>query len=215
MTIQEKENALFNRWKQLGDFESFDEDGVVNPSIWETTTLKIVFVLKETNGLNGDLRKFLREDGSRTYFRTWNNIVRWAEVILFDGYSEVINQERRNYTLSHICAVNLKKESGGSKASKKKVRLAALNDRKFIKEQLDLYQPDIVIACGLNLTADALRDIVYEDPAEWKPGEIWHYKTEKINKEKEILVISMPHPNRADIKWSKKLQNLYNTLKKQ
>lgn len=213
MTIQEKENALFESWKQ-GYGDSFNEDGVIDPDTWETITPKIVFVLKETNGLNGDLRRFLRDGGSPTYHRTWNNIVRWAEVVLFDEYSKKLNNDRRKDILSHICAINLKKESGGAKAKKQEVKSAAMNDKEFIKKQLALYQPDIVIACGFELSAVTLRDIVDPD-AEWRNdvNQLYYYSTKKINMGKPIYVISMPHPNRAASKWGMLLRDLYHVLK--
>lgn len=216
MTIQEKENALFKRWKQSrSEYKSFDEDGVVKPAEWEMIATKLVFVLKETNGLNGDLRKFLREGGSPTYFRTWNNIVRWTNVVLFNNDTDKVNQKQRESILSYICAVNLKKESGSSRSKKSEIKSAALNDKKFIQEQMALYQPDIIIACGFGLTADTLRDIVYEDSAEWKTdNQLWYYNTENINNKKPIFVISMPHPNRASKEWSKRLRDLYNVLNK-
>ena len=217
MEIQERENELFERWKKKRNYyKSFDEDGVVNPEIWEFTNPKILFILKETDNLNGDLRSFLRNGGSSTYHRTWNNIVRWAEVILYDSYSDKLYNERRIEILSKICAINLKKESGGKRTNKGEVRLAAKDDNEFIQEQISLYQPDIVIACGFGLTADTLRNIVYMDmDADWKNdvNELWYYKSDKINSKKAIHVISMPHPNRAaKDKWSKQLQELYRVL---
>ncbi len=77
--IQVKENTLFDRWKQeRAEYASFDEDGAVDPEVWEKTTPKIVFILRDTNQLYGDLRRFLREGGDGDIY---NNIVRWTEAI--------------------------------------------------------------------------------------------------------------------------------------
>ncbi len=197
--IQAKENTLFERWKLDREYASFDKDGVVNPELWEKTSPKIVFVLRETNGLNGDLRQFLRDDGDGD---TWNNIVRWAEVILFNTYPDKVDYDQRKKILPLICAVNLKKESGGASSNLTAIKAAAEKDRDFIQEQLNLYQPDIVIACGLgdNPTASILKSTVYNDSAsKWeKNNGLDYYRTEKINKNKPICVVSMPHPNRAN-----------------
>jgi len=213
--IQEKENALFARWKQeRPEYASFNEDGVVNPEQWEWTSPKIVFVLRDTNELNGDLREFLKGGGDGD---TWNNIVRWAEVLLFNKYSTRLDKDYCAKILSSICAINLKKESGKGKANLKKIKEAAERDKHFIKEQLDLYQPDIVIACGHDSapTASILMNIYEDFDSKWLNfNGLDYYFTNKINKTKPICVISMPHPNRAGIeKWTNLLRDLYSALK--
>jgi hypothetical protein len=214
--IQAKENTLFERWKRDREYASFDKDGVVNPELWEKTSPKIVFVLRETNGLNGDLRKFLRKGGRGP---TWNTVVRWAEVILFNTYSDKVDHDQRKKILPLICVFNLKKESGGASSKPKAIRVAAEKDRDFIQEQLNLYQPDIVIACGLGRepTASLLMKDIYEDSDSNCPNnvnELNYYRTEKINQNKPICVISMPHPNRAKKHESTHLLcDLYNALK--
>ena len=97
---------------------------------------------------------------------------------------------------------------------------AAERDKCFIKEQLDLYQPDIVIACGFGKkasTASILMNDIYEDSDSKCPSQVNElecYRTDRINRNKSIFVISMRHPNRANIeKWTKLLSELYNTLK--
>lgn len=115
--------------------------------------------------------------------------------------------------------MNLKKESGKGGANLKDIEASAKKDRCFIKEQLNLYQPDIVIACGHRekLTVSLLKDVIYDDSdSEWKNdvNGLDYYSTEKISKNKSIYVISMPHPNRATIdKWSNLLRELYDVLK--
>lgn len=218
MTITEKENDLFERWKNgINIFDSFNGDGVINLKEWTQTFPKILFVLKETNELKKNLRDFLADGGSDTYYRTWNNVVRWTEVILYDTYSEYVSKERREKILLHICAINLKKEYGGKRSVKKEIRSAAKRDRGLIMEQISFYHPDIVITCGFNLVGDALRDIVYEETnSEWKHdiNDLYYYESKLINNKKPVYVISMPHPNRADkTKWSEQLKELYHHLR--
>ena len=216
MTIREKENELFLRWmKERNDYQPFNKDGVINPEIWSQTTPKILFVLKETNELNGDLRSFLSNGGSKTYYHTWDNIVRWAEVIFFGKYSRHISDEHRTKILAHLCTINLKKKAGKARAKKKEIRIAAENDREFIKEQISFYNLDLVVTCGFNLVSDAFKDIVYQDSIEWKYdiNDLWYYQSNNFNKNKPIYVISMPHPNRASIeKWCNQLNELYYKL---
>lgn len=213
-----EEDRLFEEWEQArSNYKSFDRDGIVNPQVWEQTEPKVIFVLKETNDLRGDLRTFLANGGSKTFYRTWNNIVRWAEIVLYGTYSTKLTQKRRDEILPHICAINLKKESGGERSNKGEIRLAAKDDKDYIKRQIALYQPDLVITCGFDLVGDTLKNIVYyEESAEWKNdiNELYYYESRLINQSKKIYVISMPHPNRADInKWCNELDELYHKLK--
>lgn len=218
MTITEKENELYKRWKNgINIFDSFNGDGIINLKEWTQTSPKILFVLKETNGLGENLREYLARGDSDTYYRTWNNVVRWTEVILYDTYSGYVTKERRKNILSHICAINLKKESGGKESDKIEIRSAAKRDRDLIMEQISFYHPDLVITCGFNLVGDALKDIVYEETnSEWKHdiNDLYYYESKLINNNKPVYVISMPHPNRANkAKWSEQLKELYHHLR--
>lgn len=70
--MKEKEQQLFNEWRCEREYSSFIADGVQQP-------LKITFVLKEANWINGnvDLREFLLSDPKGSYWKTWNKIARW------------------------------------------------------------------------------------------------------------------------------------------
>lgn len=217
MSIEEREDELFERWRIENNITgSFDTDGVINPEVWKGTKPKILFVLKETNALNGDLRTFLKEGGSPTYYRTWNNIARWTNVILNKENLDYVSNEERQDLLQNICAINLKKESGGSASNENEIREAAKRDKVFIRKQIDLYEPDVVVACGFELVAIALRDIVYEEKAAvWQKHKngLEYYSSDLINKNKPVYVISMPHPNRSNkTKWSESLAELQSEL---
>ncbi len=218
MLIRTKEDELFNKWRlDMNITGSFDTDGIVNPEVWALTSPKILYVLKETNALNGDLRTFLKNGGSPTYYRTWNNIARWTNVIINNENLDYVSNEERQELLQKICAINLKKESGGNASNRDVIRKAVLRDKELIREQIDIYEPDVVVACGFELVAIALRDIVYEESgAVWQKHKngLEYYSSQLINKNKPVYVISMPHPNRSSkTKWSESLAELYDELK--
>ena len=82
--LNERENALFEEWEHnLGQQgESFVRDGAVCGETYQSTTPRLLFLLKEVNdpeGGNWDLREFLREGGQGP---TWNNVTRWTRGIL-------------------------------------------------------------------------------------------------------------------------------------
>ena len=215
MEILEKE--LMQRWKEeRPEYLHFNEDGIVNYEVWNQTKLHILFVLKETNGLCGSLSTFLKFGGSPTYWRTWNNIARWTDMLLNHHYSEYITKDFLQEMLSHIAIMNLKKESGGSRANKKEIRKYALSDKELLLEQMQLYQPNVIVTCGFNLVSDIVHDDILAISEKWMINEkagLYFYQTDKITEGKRIPVISMPHPNRASKEWTKKLEELINLEK--
>ena len=165
MRVEDKvkqENELLERWKKTNP--SIIIDGVVSWEDYIKSNPKILFVLKEVNSdeSNWDLREFIR-DGARNY--TWNNITRWVIGIrnITKNYNwqeiEGISEKERKEVLKSIAAVNLKKETGGGAvADNDAIYKHALNDKDFLKEQVAIYDPELIICCG---TSYAFFDSVY------------------------------------------------------
>ena len=105
----------------------FNADGVVDYERWSALPdgKHIVVLLKETNGLHGCLVEFLYDGGSKTYYRTWNNVARWANMILNATYWEFVPISLLDDMVLNIAVVNLKKCPGGAIASAQAVRQAA------------------------------------------------------------------------------------------
>ena len=154
-SLKEKEQILFDEWqrKRLG----FVSDGVVNEELYLNSKPKIVYILKEVNGgANWDLRDYLMS-GARS--QTWNNIARWTHGIrqVYENtgisipWNEIydVDLEFRKAQLQSICAVNVKKESGGSSADDNAVWDYMQQDKDFILRQLEIYNADVVICCGI------------------------------------------------------------------
>lgn len=62
---------LFIKWqKARPEYNNFNEDDIINKEYWENmaSSKKILFILKETNGLEGSLTSFLKNGGSSTYY---------------------------------------------------------------------------------------------------------------------------------------------------
>ena len=184
-----KENDLLNEW--ACSVPGFIRDGVVDAKKYCSAPLKILVVLKEVNGgADWDLREFLREGGRA---QTWNVVARWIQN-LFDvqnEYSwsalEADNDERRMQYLPQICAINVKKTSGKAVADNKSILAAANRDKVFLKKQIELYCPDIVICGG---TEKPYVRATNAKP-EWKMTSrgIWYYVEDS-----GTIVISYSHP---------------------
>ena len=128
----------------------FYADGVVDYERWSALPdgKHIVVLLKETNGLHGSLVEFLYHGGSKTYYRTWNNVARWANMILNGTYWEFVPKSLLDDMVRNIAVVNLKKCPGGAIASSKAVRQAARQDADRLKRQIQLYEPGIILTGG-------------------------------------------------------------------
>ena len=169
--LGEREDALFDFWRQrLGqDAEGFVADGAVCGDTFESANTRIVFLLKEINdpgGGNWDLREFLRDGGRGA---TWNNVTRWSKGILALPHVlrwediEDIDESARIRTLRKIVAVNLKKVPGGAAADVDRLRDFARENRKFLRRQLELYRPNLIVGCGGDVT-EVFFGEVYPEP---------------------------------------------------
>lgn len=157
MSIRDEEKQLFNEWEK--NRKGFVRDGVVSEHDYQTSSLKIVFILKEVNdpdGGGGDLRKFLSE-GARPEPRdqTWDNVTRWVRgiqnlpSIREWSFYEEITRDCRKETLKSIVAMNLKKSPGGHTTAPKTLAAAARANKDYIRRQYSLYDPDITICGGV------------------------------------------------------------------
>lgn len=179
-SIFRQEEALFDEWRKLRP--DLVTDGVVDEDQYKSTEKRILFVLKEVNDPGGggwDLRKLIH-DGER--WQTWNNITRWVEGIralpgdLEWSSLEAIDQPRRQETLASIAAMNLKKSPGGHTAVSAELGEAAEVDRDRLRQQFDLYQPNLVICCGSE-TSDLFHSTMDFENVDWKRTSrgIWYH----------------------------------------
>jgi len=213
MKIKNNENDLFKKWKEKRP--NLITDGIVNLDTYLDNPIKVIYILKEVNGgKNWDLREFLR-NGAR--WRTWNNIVRWQfgietenSIEHFSKISYVNNDTRKKY-LSRLAVINLKKEPGGGNSNMSEIWNYSWNDKDYLKEQIELYKPDVVICCG---TGEIVKEhklingIIY-----------WNSTTNGINysTNEKTIVIDYFHPQQYRIKKKKLYDDLisaYNEIRK-
>ncbi len=152
MSIKKLETKLFNQLKINNP--SIVTDGIVNEKEYLDSKYKILYIMKEVNSYqNGgwSLTEFISNGAIP---QTWDNVARWTEGILnlekdFDWeYLSRANDLRRNIYLKKIASINLKKTPGRHTSIAKEISMATKNNKEFIKKQVDIYQPDIIICCG-------------------------------------------------------------------
>lgn len=199
--INKSENELFKNWITTRMYNYFIKDGVIDEETFLKQKTKILFVLKEANCQNGnaDFREELKKsDLEGNWWKTWNNIARWSLALLNgEEYPENISTEYRAEVLKRIAFLNLKKVGGGTQAKTNEIIKAAQNDREFIKDQIEIYNPDIVICCGKNSKSNAtiLREYILNGSvSDWvkMKNSLYYYYFETKNK--QIPVVSFWHP---------------------
>lgn len=193
-SISRKEAALFAEWrKRRPDLVT---DGVVDEDQYGNSEIKLLFVLKEVNDPGGgewDLREFIRE-GAR--WQSWNNITRWVEGIRalpgdLDWASlETIDQPRRKESLASIAAMNLKKSPGGHTTVSAELGEAAEVDRDRLRQQFNLYRPNLVICCGRE-TSDLFHSTMDFETVDWQRTSrgVWYHEPVRSQ-----VIIEYAHP---------------------
>ena len=205
---------LFIRWRNARpEYDQFNEDGIVNKECWKNieTSKKLLFILKETNGLEGSLSDFLKNGGNSSYYRTWNNIARWTEIIMSGIYLDKVSCQQLHDSLQKIAAINIKKQSGSARSNRKVIFEAADKDREFLQEDIREINQEIIIPCGFNFASACLHDHIFSEPQNnWitdKETGLWYYSSNLIRENNKTLVISMPHPNRAKKEYTLQLKS--------
>ena len=153
MNLRDKEDELFATWKI--DRPGFVADGIVDEEYYISSSPRLLFILKEVNDKNNggwDLRDYIKGGGRP---QTWDNVTRWVEGIrsLHEDipWSNLgsINVARRSQALLSIGAVNVKKSPGVHVTDKKALKEIATKDKENFKKQISLYNPDLIICCGV------------------------------------------------------------------
>jgi hypothetical protein len=210
--LKNKEQELLNEWKKIRN--NFISDGIVNIENYEKSKIKVLYILKEVNGgSNWDLRNFLDKDGGR--YQTWSNIARWQYGI--ENYKdsdiwdkiEKIDGKFRKRQLKNISVINLKKESGKATSNMNEIWEYAWNDRDFLKKQISIYKPNIIVCCGTGEIVKKYKLVEDEFIENWAKSNsgLNYYITNS-----KQMIISHCHPQKRD-KNRVKFETLIKTVK--
>lgn len=174
-SIAIREEELFDRWRKSLPppvRPSFVTDGIVSPEAYDAAERKILLLLKEVNDFDGGgwcLRKFLLDGGRH---QTWNEVTRWLLALrnpVERPWSELenITEQQRFDELISVAAMNMKKTPGRDVVDPvnwwERVQCA----KSFIREQFELYDADLVICCGPDVS-HAFWAYAYSGGFSWK-----------------------------------------------
>ena len=149
----EKLKKLFSQWgKEVNG--KFVPDGIINLKKWEKANKKILVILKETNdfdnyGLNDLIDKNINNSKSGIWKGlTWHNIGRISYKLLNSNASFEEAHKKRKEILRYISVMNIKKTPGKNKSNYKVIQYNANKYGNYIKEEIEIINPDIVILGG-------------------------------------------------------------------
>lgn len=114
---------------------------------------RVVFVLREPNDAEGqsrgtDLRDRLNAGPAGL---TWHTVARWAVGLTEDFPSFdclTRDPDRVAAAMRTVAAINLKKLVGTNSSDPGEIHAFAFRDRDFLRKQIRLLRPTIIIACG-------------------------------------------------------------------
>ncbi len=199
---------LLNEWEKLVLTESdhFVRDGVISQPHWDDANIKILFLLKETNGYKKSINKLINfaiHNKSRIWRgANFNNLGRWAYALQNLPETKTpfeIAHKNRKTALLNCAFINLKKTSGGRTATKK-VEIEAEKYASLLKRQIEMIDPNIIVFGGTYKVAKQ-----HVLPEMYKVSE-------RIHKYKDIICINAFHPacttNRKKI-YDQVIENYY------
>ena len=172
---QKSQAELFARWRRTqkeyenkSEGKRFSLDGIQSFDAWKNSIPKILFLLKENRAAEDDWEPCQGINRDANPFSL--NITRWRQFIM-DSYQKspkepLFSPLELPEHVNDIAIIEVKKlNEGKGSSSYNDIRYYARKDRDFIKEQIDLVNPDIIFCCS---TGDFYSDDIYGDE-DWLP----------------------------------------------
>lgn len=193
--IESRLTKLFDDWSASQPGSRLFEDGPVDARQYAGEPVRVLYVLKEVNvtptEAAWDLRKYVRDGGRAA---TWNNVVRWTQAALGKAAWDkvvTIDKQARKDVLRRVAVMNLNKRGGEACTAYQRLRQAVLRDRAWLRAEVDILDPDLVI-CGGAITADLAGEEIFDVKADaWKEvgAGVWVACSPGGTD-----LVSMPHP---------------------
>ncbi len=218
--IEQQLSELMNKWKNSlleSEQEKFSADGIVDLEQWNKTDTKILVLLKETNDYTKPINELIynvvhkkRDKGQFWQAMTFHTVGKWLYGLYnLDENSypllKTAKKHRKNALLA--CAyMNLKKVSGKSATNYKTLEKAAHRDQDFIREEIKIIDPQIIICGG---TAKLVKSYIFPEMQKVAPY---------IYKYHNIIIIDSYHPAYRRVKgqvlYDRVVKNYHNYLYK-
>lgn len=177
-------DKLFERWVNsypTRQRHGFHRDGIVDEDAYRLQADRVLFVLLEPNSRAGrydrfygdDLRRIFREENLNKELNV--NLAIWTRALL-DQKTDYIRPSANGTAdqIRRIAILNLKKIGGSGKADYEAISIQAWQDRDFIRKEVRIISPTVVVTCGNN--ANRLFGwIMKNNPFADIPDEVWNH----------------------------------------
>ena len=164
MTRTKQLEELFVRWQEKHQFEIFCSDGIVNENQFGKKIPGVVFLLKDANVSAPEESNVVENllataKGEAPFGKMWKVLCMWAMIMENPQttFSDCCNNKFevkdsiRSY-LNRIAVVNVCKEHGKGTNSQEEIdaKIASAVNKyyDFVKEEIDIIDPGIVVCCG-------------------------------------------------------------------
>lgn len=163
---------FLDKWSQLDRHRNkcFIRDGIIDPVNWGKDR-KILFILREAYDRchrpeGFDLCHTIREKWKGPKGRTWWTVARWAFIAHYGTEvwtPPLLKHSKPLWRESLIASavVNVKKSNGRKRSDLKEIKCYAHEDAVWLRGQIDIINPDIVICGG---TWKAIRPLWVSEP---------------------------------------------------
>lgn len=152
-------NELLDRWSAEENHvgKGFIRDGIIDPIRWESSSCKVLLLLKEaydtpdkTDGF--DLCELIRDKWQGPKNNIWWNAAYWCLAAQSLDVPPPLPSDQEGYAaatnaLLTSSIVNIKKSDGLPFSSSENLKKYADKDKEYIKKQIEMINPRIVI-CG-------------------------------------------------------------------
>lgn len=134
----------------------FNRDGIISPEHWNNADVKVLFILKETNGAKQNVVSAITRALTARKSGWWKGKVlrrvgRWAYGLINYSGEVPAFKEAKMYGKEaswSIAYVNMRKTAGGARTNKKSFDTHVKEYAPYIRRQVELIKPNIVVLGG-------------------------------------------------------------------